>query len=85
MALKNQKLSVANNTSKTKKSIKSNVNQSNSIRTNIKMIRSLHSKVKQFVLKHNVTMSEVVTSAIKEYMKNFTVESNPKGSNLRKQ
>lgn len=84
MVLKKQKVLAANNTSKSKKSIKT-VNQSNSIRTNIKMIRSLHSKVKQFVLKHNVTMSEMITSAIKEYIKNFTVETNPKGSQLRKQ
>ena len=75
MAIKNTKKPVAKTGSKSKKSIKTS-NKSNLSRLNVNIPRSLYKKAKQFVLKHNITIREMIGAAIKEYMNKLNVEVN---------
>ena len=75
MATKNTKKPVSKTISKSKKSIKTN-NKSNLSRLNVNIPESLHKKAKQFVLKHDITIREMIGAAIKEYLNKLNVEVN---------
>ncbi len=69
--------------SKSKKTVKTNKVKAKFIRVNVNMVRSLHNKTKQFALKHNLTIHEMISAAIKEHInKQVVVETKQNTENV---
>ena len=63
---------------KSKKPAKSSKTKVALARVNINMPKSLHNKTKQFALKNKITIQEIVSAAIKEYINKPTaIETAP--------
>lgn len=75
MATKKPVAKTISKSKKSKKSIKT-INKSNLSRLNVNIPESLHKKAKQFVLKHDITIREMIGAAIKEYLNKLNVEVN---------
>jgi hypothetical protein len=66
---------------KTKKAVKSSKAKVALFRPNVYIPQNLHNKTKQFALKHNITIQEIITSSIKEYLNKPAVIENSSVNN----